>query len=182
MNHIVTPGQAAEAGVVQALCKLEVPKHVPLYGSISYADLSSKITVSETRLKHLVRSAAVCLNFLAETADGNVEHSDTSRIWQLDPQMAAGMEVMLDHLPSSSFKLVESCVKDPTDEKQEISGFSLARQQPLFAYLESHPKEGRKFAQHMRAQAAQFGDSAIQESYDWNRLREKTIVDVSVLP
>jgi hypothetical protein len=150
-----------------------------LYGSISYADLSKKVGVSEDRLKHLVRIAAVCSNFLAETADAEVKHSDNSLIWQLDPLAATGMEVMLDHLPSSSFKLGEVCIQDPLDEKQEVCGFSLARQQPLFSYLETHPAEGRSFAAHMRAQAAQYGDSAIQECYDWDALKGKTIVDVS---
>ncbi|ETI28470.1 hypothetical protein G647_00919 [Cladophialophora carrionii CBS 160.54] len=169
--------KTAEAGVIQALCQLQVPRYVPLYGSISYADLSKKVGVSEDRLKHLIRIAAVCSNFLAETEDGQVKHSDNSLIWQLDPLAATGMEVMLDHLPSSSFKLGDVCTQDPMDEKQEVCGFSLARQQPLYLYLETHPAEGRSFAAHMRAQAAQYGDSAIQECYDWGGLKGKTIVD-----
>ena len=173
--------QSAEAGVIQALCQLQVPKYVPLYGAISYADLAKRAGISEDRLKHLVRIAAVCSNFLAETEDGQVRHSENSLIWQLDPLIATGMEVMLDHLPTSAFKLGEVCAKDPTDEKQEVCGFSLARDQPLYSYLETHPIEGRNFAAHMRAQAVQYGDSSIQACYDWSALKGKTLVDVSCL-
>ncbi|EHY54589.1 hypothetical protein HRR83_004288 [Exophiala dermatitidis] len=169
--------KSAEAGVVQALCQLQIPRHVPLDGSISYEELSAKVGVSTDRLKHLVRVAAVCSNFLAETASGEVKHSNNSIIWQLDPLMANGMEVMLDHLPSSSFKLGDVCIEDPTDEKETVCGFSLARGQPLYEYLENHPDQGRRFAAHMRAQAAQSGDAAIQGCYDWHSLKGKTLVD-----
>lgn len=127
----------------------------------------------------MVRIAAVCSNFLAETEDGQVRHSENSLIWQLDPLVATGMEVMFDHLPQSSFKLADVCAQDPTDEKQEVCGFSLARDQPLYSYLETHPVEGRNFAAHMRAQAVQYGDSSVQACYDWSALKGKTLVDVS---
>ncbi|EXJ86617.1 hypothetical protein A1O3_03570 [Capronia epimyces CBS 606.96] len=169
--------KSAEAGVIQALCKLQVPRHVPLEGSISYTDLSARVGVSADRLKHLVRIAAVCSNYLAETETGEVQHSNNSVIWQLDPLMANGMEVMLDHLPSSSFKLGEVCTQDPTDEKETVCGFSLARNQPLYEYLETNPDQGRRFAAHMRAQAAQQGDAAIQGCYDWRSLKGKSLVD-----
>lgn len=152
---------------------------MPLEGSISYADLSTKVGVSEDRLKHLIRNAAVCSNYLRETEDGDVAHSPNSSIWQLDPMMANGMEVMLNHLPSASFKLGEVCTRDPNDEQENIDGFSLARGAPLFQYLETNPDQGRRFAAHMRAQAAQSGDEAIQECYDWDSLKGKTLVDVS---
>jgi hypothetical protein len=167
--------------VIQALCRLRIPSLVPLYGTISYCELSNKASISEDRLKHLVRIAIVCSNFLSETSDGQVTHSENSRIWQLDPLTASGMEVMLDHLPASAFKLGEVCVQDPTDEKQDTCGFSLSHNQPLYAYLEAHPEEGRNFAAHMRAQAAQHGDSAIQDGYDWSALNGKTLVDVRIL-
>lgn len=94
--------------------------------------------------------------------------------------MANGMEVMLNHLPSSSFHLGEVCTRDPNDEQERVDGFSLARGAPLFEYLESNPDQGRRFAAHMRAQAAQSGDEAIQECYDWDSMKGKTLVDVSV--
>ena len=97
-----------------------------MYGAIPYTELSKRVRVSEDRLKHLVRIAAVCSNFLGETDDGQVTHSENSLIWQLDPLAASGMEVMLDHLPLSSFKLGEVCIQDPMDEEQEVCGFSLA--------------------------------------------------------
>ena len=167
--------------MIQALCQLKVPQSVPLEGAISYADLSAKVGVSQDRLKHLIRTAAVCSNYLGETEAGQVTHSENSAIWQLDPLMANGMEVMLDHLPASSFKLGDVCTQDPGDEKEKICGFSLVRDQPLYEYLEKHPDQGRRFASHMRAQAAQHGDSAIRECYDWHSLKGKTIVDVSSL-
>ncbi|KEF58055.1 uncharacterized protein A1O9_05978 [Exophiala aquamarina CBS 119918] len=169
--------RSAEAGVVQALCQLEVPRSIPLEGSISYADLSAKVGVSQDRLKHLIRNAAVCSNYLRETANGEVAHSPNSSIWQLDPMMANGMEVMLNHLPSSSFHLGEVCTRDPNDEQERVDGFSLARGAPLFEYLESNPDQGRRFAAHMRAQAAQSGDEAIQECYDWDSMKGKTLID-----
>jgi 6-hydroxytryprostatin B O-methyltransferase len=165
--------------VVQALCQLEVPQSVPLEGSISYADLSAKVGVAQDRLQHLIRNAAVCSNYLRETENGEVAHSPNSAIWQLDPMMANGMEVMLNHLPSSSFQLGEVCTRDPTDEQERVDGFSLARGAPLFEYLETNPDQGRRFAAHMRAQAAQSGDEAIQECYDWDSIKGKTLVDVS---
>jgi hypothetical protein len=140
-SQLLILAQAAEVGGIQALCKFQAPRYVPLYGSISYTEVSTKIAVSEDRLKHLIRIAAVCSDFLAETKHGEVEHSENSRIWQLDPLMSTGMEVMLDHLPSSSFKLGEVCVNDPVDEKREVCGFSLARQQPLYSYPEAYPKK-----------------------------------------
>lgn len=156
-----------------------MPQSVPLDGSISYTDLSAKVGLSEDRLKHLVRNAAVCSNYLAETETGEVTHSPNSSIWQLDPSMANGMEIMLNHLPSSSFKLGEVCVQDPFDEEEKVDGFSLARGAPLFQYLESNPAEGRRFAAHMRAQAARSGDEAIQGCYDWHSMKGKCLVDVS---
>jgi hypothetical protein len=146
--------------------------------SISYSDLSTKVNVSEDRLKHLVRNAAVCSHYLAENDKGEVKHTSNSAIWQLDPMMANGMEVMLNHLPESSFRLGDVCKRDPSDENEQISGFSLARDRPLFEYLEKNPDQGQKFAAHMRAQAAKSGDSAIQECYDWHTMSNKTIVDV----
>ncbi|KIV88992.1 hypothetical protein PV10_08613 [Exophiala mesophila] len=169
--------KSAEAGVVQALCQLGVPKAVPLDGSISYHELSAKVNVSEDRLRHFIRIAALCCNYLAETETGQVTHSPNSSIWQLDPMMANGMEVMLSHLPISSFRLGDVCTTDPTDEAEKVDGFTLARGEPLFQYLESHPDQGQKFAAHMRAQAAQSGDEAIQQGYDWHSMKDKLLVD-----
>jgi hypothetical protein len=117
-----------------------------LTGSVTYQELSEKTGVSEDRLKHLVRIAAVCSNFLTETENDEVTHSDISRIWQVDPTTATGMQAMLDRLPEASYKLGEVCTQDPSDDKSEVCGFSLARDQPLYACLESHPVEGRGFA------------------------------------
>lgn len=147
-------------------------------GSISYHDLSAKVNVSEDRLRHLIRIAALCSNYLAETETGQVTHSPNSSIWQLDPMMANGMEVMLNHLPMSSFRLGDVCTIDPTDDADKVDGFTLARGEPLFQYLESHPDQGQKFAAHMRAQAAQSGDEAIQQGYDWHSMKGKLLVDV----
>lgn len=169
--------QSAETGVIQALCQLKVPHNVPQDGSVSYCELAKKINLDEDRLKHLVRNAIVCSGFLAETEHGELKHSPTSSIWYLDPLMAGGMEVMLDHLPESSFNLGQVCVKDSTDTNEQLCGFSNARGEPLYQYLEHHPAEGKKFGGYMRAQASAHGDQAIKDGYEWNTLKGKTIVD-----
>ncbi|KAI9878504.1 MAG: hypothetical protein M1823_006948, partial [Watsoniomyces obsoletus] len=155
--------RSAETGVIQALCQLKVPHNVPQEGSISYADLAKKTNLDEDRLKHLVRNAIVCSGYLAETDKGEVAHSRTSSIWYLDPMMAGGMEVMLDHLPESSFNLGQVCVKDTTDTDEALCGFSNARGKPLYQYLEHNPAEGKKFGGYMRAQASAHGDQAIKD-------------------
>jgi hypothetical protein len=116
--------QGTEVGVVQALCKLQVPRCVLLIGFVTYQELSEKASVCEDRLKHLVRIAAVCSEFLAETANDEVTHSDISHVWQPDPTMATGMQVKLDHLPEASYKLGEVCAQDPSDERSDICGFN----------------------------------------------------------
>jgi 6-hydroxytryprostatin B O-methyltransferase len=128
-------------------------------------------------LKHLVRNAIVCSGFLSETSDGQVAHSRASSIWYLDPLMAGGMEVMLDHLPESSFNLGSVNVKDTTDTNEALCGFSNARGKPLYQYLEHNPAEGKKFGGYMRAQASAHGDQAIKDGYDWTSLKGKTLVD-----
>jgi 6-hydroxytryprostatin B O-methyltransferase len=169
--------KSAETGVIQALCQLKVPHNIPQGGSVSYADLAKKINLDEDRLKHLARNAIVCSGFLAETENGELTHSRNSAIWHLDPLMAGGMEVMLDHLPESSFNLGKVCIKDGTDTNEGLCGFSNARSAPLYQYLETNPAEGKKFGGYMRAQASAHGDGAIKAGYDWTQLKGKTLVD-----
>ena len=128
-------------------------------------------------MKHLVRNAIVCSDYLTETENGEVAHSRASSIWYLDPMMAGGMEVMLDHLPESSFNLGPVNKKDITDTDEALCGFSNARGKPLYQYLEHNPAEGKKFGGYMRAQASAFGDQAIKDGYDWTKLAGKTLVD-----
>lgn len=173
------PVQSAEAGVVQALCQLDIPRAVPLDGSISYQDLSAQTGLAVDRLQHLVRNAIICSNFLAETPSGEVAHNEISATWHVNKPMAAGFEVMSDNLPAASFKLGDSCSQDPADANSETCGFQVARDQPLYQYLETNPAERAKFAGHMRAQSSSHGDEAVRNAYDWNSLAGKTLVDVS---
>ena len=165
--------------MIQALCALQVPQNVPLYGSISYDDLASTLDLNKERLTHLIRNAITCSDYLAESHDGKVKHSAMSAIWHLDPTMANGMEVMMDNLPLSSFHIAQCVQKDPHGTDDSVCPFSVARDKPLFQWFEDNPEQGRKFASHMRAQSSKGGDEAVRNGYDWSKLAGKTLVDVS---
>ncbi|KAL1836086.1 hypothetical protein VTK73DRAFT_5207 [Phialemonium thermophilum] len=87
------------------LYRHQVPKHVPVAGDISYADLAAASGLDEVLLRRMVRVAMMNRIFV-ETDDGRVRHSAASRILHAEPDAMDACGFLLEEMFVRTIPLV----------------------------------------------------------------------------
>ena len=162
--------------------RLNILKHVPISGLISYEELASEAQVPLTQLKSIVRMASTS-GFLAERQAGMVSHGTTSCLLAKDQSFMDWAMWLTDYSVPTALKTVEATEKWGETQAKDQTAFSLAmnKQMPFFDYLREEPGMAKMFSSYMRNVASTEGVSFahLVNGFDWKKLEPgSTIVDV----
>ncbi len=165
-------------GTMQVLCHFNVPQNVPLQGSISLSELSTRTGLRENLLLRFVRMAAANYYF-TEPRPGLVAHTAWSKTIAVDEKMRACIWFRHAEMMPTVAKLVEAVEKFPDSDEPQETAFHIAFGDTFFDYKEKHPDHMVKFGLFVDAYASGIeADTAesIAHAYPWQETPAGSIV------
>ncbi|KEY63840.1 hypothetical protein S7711_09903 [Stachybotrys chartarum IBT 7711] len=157
---------------LEFLCHFRILDLIPVRpGSASYADVAEKANVPASRLRAVARMV-MTTGFLAETAEGNVSHSEISAAFVENTHM----RVQLQHMVEQTVSLMAAFTKATElwgDSKvPNQTAYNLARgtDLPFFEHLKSRPDLSSEFDAYMKSQAVAISTSKadhLLRGFDW---------------
>jgi len=175
--------QSVDLANFQFIYHYNIPKHVPLVGSISYSELAALTGFDEIFLKRMVRVAMINRIFL-ETPDGRVAHSGASRILHEEPGAMDTAGFLLEEIFPAAPKLVDALKKYPASGEPNETAFNLAfnTSRSFYKELEATPERSRRFGAAMRwmSRGGRFSNDHIVRGYEWAQVDHANglVVDV----
>ena len=169
---------------LQWLCRFNIPSLVPRLGNMSYDDLATKANVPLDQLKSIVRMA-MCGNFFQEPEPNMIAHNRVSAHFAKNPSLADWTLFMAEATTPMALKMYEATAKwgKTNDKTQTAFNLALDTHKPFFKYLSESEELTRRFAAYMKNVTASGGTSVdhLVNGFDWNKLGEAKVVDVSFL-
>ncbi len=149
---------------------------------ITYEELSKRVNVDLINLKRLCRHA-MTNHIFHEPSKNHIAHSRVSRILAEDDQMAAWVGLLNEDIWLPMAHALDALRKWPGSQEPNHTGMQIAYQteEPFFSIMASSPERLRRHGKAMAAHGTGegFGVQPLIEGYDWGRLGEGTVVDVS---
>jgi hypothetical protein len=143
--------QPAWTATLHALYKFELAKHVPLSGSISYADLADLSGLSESQARRYVRSAITFRVFVEPTV-GRVQHNAASAILATST-LHDWLGMATEELAPAALKVAESMQRFPGCDQPAESAYAIANgsngDKDLFTIVGNQPERMARFARAM---------------------------------
>lgn len=169
---------------LKAVSHWDIAKQVPLDGNISYVDLSIKCGLELTALRRLLRHAMTNSIFSEPTRD-HIAHNSMSRILLEDPKTAAWIDLQTETILLGGANQCEALDLWPGSESKRETGVSIGFHNPgqtsLYEEIKKKPEKIQKFglAMELFSSGEGYEVSSLVEGYDWAKLGEGTVVDVS---
>ena len=161
----------------------QLAKHVPLEGSISFADIAKVSGLPEDLVERFLRHAMVS-HIFTEDPPGQVLHTASSRLLATNPDANDSIGTMLREAWPTAWKTHEAITKYRGSEEQGDTAFGLVNEPgvPMPEYLAKYPERARRFRgalQHFSA-FEMWNLKHLVHGYDWAALDfpESTFVDV----
>lgn len=143
--------QPAWTATLHVLYKFELAKHVPLAGSISYADLAGRCGLPESQTRRYVRSA-ISFRIFCESSPDMVQHNAASAVLATST-LHDWLGIATEELAPAALKIVESLKTYPAADKPAESAFALANgstgDRDLFSIIEAQPERMARFSNAM---------------------------------
>ncbi|KAF1980465.1 putative O-methyltransferase [Bimuria novae-zelandiae CBS 107.79] len=158
--------------------RFNIAPHVPLNGTISFADLAQKCGLLEHDLRRIIRYTAIHHRVFAEPEEGLVSHTAASRLLAENEMIGDLMGLTFAECWPAHARAPDAITQ--RSEEPNISGYSLANDTTLnmFEYLGQHPDRARRFAGAMSS-TSQASLDALATYFDWAGLPPgATVVDV----
>ena len=129
----------------------QLAKHVPLDGSISFAELAKASGLSEALVERFLRHAMVS-HIFTEDPPGQILHTASSHLLATNPDANDSVGMHLRELWPAAWKTHEAIIKYPGSEEPGKTAYGLANEPgvPVFEYLAKHPERERCFGGAMR--------------------------------
>lgn len=189
-----------DASVTNILNQFNFWNAVPIDGSATYAEITARVKLPESIVRRVLKYA-ISIRIFASANDqpDSVCHTSISALPARNRLYQNWLRHLLEEAGPGSLHVAESLWKfssgkqEPSQETAE-SGFSLAnidkldKPQTFWDYVnreaEGKPKGWRsaRFAECMQVAASASvikTDDLLKSAYDWNKLGEATVVDVS---
>lgn len=169
---------------LKAVSHWNIATLVPLEGEISYTDLSTKCGLESTALRRLLRHAMTNGMFHEPTTD-HIAHNSMSRNLVEDPKTAAWVDLQTETILLGGTYQCEALDRWPNSESKRETGVSIGFHNPgqtsLFEEVKKTPEKIQKFglAMELFSSGEGYEVGSLVEGYDWAKLGEGTIVDVS---
>jgi hypothetical protein len=169
---------------LKAVSHWDIAKHVPLDEAISYTELSSKSGLESAALRRLMRHA-ITNGIFCEPTKENIAHNSMSRILIEDKRTAAWVDLMTERLMLGAAHQCEALDKWPGSGAHRETGVSIGFHNPgqtsLYEEVKKKPETIVNFglAMELFSSGEGYEFHSLVEGYDWGRLGEGTVVDVS---
>ncbi|KAK6072727.1 Sterigmatocystin 8-O-methyltransferase [Seiridium cupressi] len=141
----------AWTATLHVLYKFELAKHVPLSGSISYADLAVRCGLPEPQVRRYVRSA-ISFRVFCEKTVGRVQHNAASAIIATST-LHDWLGMATEELAPAALKVSESMQRFPGVDQPAESAFAIANgsqgDKDLFDIVVDQPERMARFANAM---------------------------------
>ncbi|RJE20228.1 o-methyltransferase [Aspergillus sclerotialis] len=175
--------QGFELGTISTVIRLHVLEYIPIGGTASFEELSSKTGIEKQLLTRLIRYS-ISAGFLSEQPPGHVRHNSVSSACLRDPNTHDHNLWNINCATPASLKLFESLQLDPTGTDGAKTGFSIAMAGPgkplgtIWDYHANHPDVARQFQNYMASMPSMYvyDSRHLTQGFDWTQV--KTIVDM----
>lgn len=170
---------------LNTISHFDLARLVPLDGEISYAELASKSGMGLVALRQLVRHA-ITNKIFREPSKDVVAHTPASRLLVEDKKSSALISYLTDTLKLSAAHECDALQRWPGSQSPAETGLSIAVGNPgqtsLYDILKNDVRQKERFSDAMEVWTGGtgFGVEPLVEGYDWGKLAEGTLVDVSV--
>jgi hypothetical protein len=162
---------------LHVISHFNVAQAVPVAGSISFAELSDQVGLSELDVARFVRRTAINRIFV-EAQPGYVAHTATSALLATDPQMQALVAHMSEEAFPASARIVDALEiskrnNDKTggsEANESPSPFALAFGSSFFARKAAQPETLQRFGLAMSSWSSGDGAHQMVTCYDWGAL------------
>ncbi|KAK4553125.1 hypothetical protein LTR86_009852 [Recurvomyces mirabilis] len=172
---------AIDNAVQQCVYHFGVLKAVPLEGGASYEQISQKVSLSLPQVKAIVRQSAMN-RILCEQGADHVVHTASSALLLRNRAMMDWYGHCVDEMFPAGAKLAEALQKFQGSTAAQDSAFGLAfdTKDPIYTFLEQHPKRQARFFGAMEGVGKDPGHSLqhVVTGYPWAELEGATVVDV----
>lgn len=175
--------QQQQFACIEWICHFKVLAEIPLPpGSISYADVATKLQVSESTLRSVARMAMTA-NFLRETKDRRLAHNSLSAVFVEDASLATWLSYMLNRSVPCMRGFAQATEKWPDSTKGNETAYNVAMNTDLsfFDHLKANPDLSVEFGKYMKSQSTVHAGASVDhllKGLDWAALGEAKVVDV----
>lgn len=176
--------QQQQFACIEWIHRFHLLKEIPLPpGSISYPDAAAKLRVSVSTLRAVTRMAMTA-NILAETKDGRLAHNKLSAAFVEDENLAAWLSYLINgSIPCMrAFPEATQRWNDSTKRNETSYNIAMGTDLSFFEHLAADSHRSAEFGKYMKSQStvhAGVNAGHLVIGYDWAKLGEAKIVDVS---
>jgi hypothetical protein len=164
---------------LKAVSHWDIAQLVPLY-----VNLSKKSGLELTALRRLLRHAMTNGMFTEKTKN-HVAHNSMSRILVEDPKTAAWVDLQTETIFLGGAHQCEALDRWPGSKSKRETGAPIGFHNPgqtsLYEEIKKKPDKIQKFglAMELFSSGEGYEPDSLVEGYDWSKLGEGTVVDVS---
>lgn len=157
---------------LQVLYQYSLPAHIPLKGSISYADLASACGLDESRLTRIIRFL-ILSHIFTEPFPGHVSHSSVSRLLATESQSMDFLGHITEDMFPADFYQARALRLAPHGTSPLDCGASLAfsnGQKSFFDILSADPERMKRFGGAMgfaNASGSHTDVTTLLTGFDW---------------
>ncbi|KAB9006552.1 hypothetical protein FH972_026905 [Carpinus fangiana] len=174
------------AAVLRFVYRFNVPKHVPLEGSISFHDLAQTTGADVNILRRFVRYAYT-IRLFRESSPDKVSHSNASHLLATQPNAWDALgHTTEDMFPGLPF--IAECQEKwpgsvrPTETPLHLAfPHEISKDQTYFDWFAAHPQRAIRFGGTMNFLSLGGGfinDSQTTNNFDWTSLGAAQVVDI----
>lgn len=156
---------------LQAIYVYNLPSHVPLTGTTTYAEIAKAASLSELECRRFLVHAMENGIFAEES--GQVKHTALSRMLATDPESLQTVGLVISEFAPASTKVFEARKRFPGSEEPDQTGYNIVNDTPLpiYSFLEQHPDRMSRFGTGMKffSRGGTF-DLKVLEKYPWKSI------------
>ncbi|KAH8676553.1 putative O-methyltransferase [Tricladium varicosporioides] len=136
---------------LHAISRFNIASTFPVGGTARYSDIASKCNLSESDTRRILRFAMTD-HIFTEPSPGVVKHTAASKALAQVPLMNQWLGMVSEEMWPAGVGFVDALEKWPGSEEGNETGFNIAFNTLLPAYLEieKHPYRAQRFADAMR--------------------------------
>ncbi|KAG0650142.1 Chlorophenol O-methyltransferase [Hyphodiscus hymeniophilus] len=170
---------------LHAIYHFKIAKSFPLHETASYAEIASRVGLSEMNVRRFLRHAMTNRIFV-EVSPGVVAHTAGSKVLAEDAAMDDWIGFCVEDLWPAASKTVDAIELNPAASEVTQTGFTLANNttdiEPMFVTFGKNPKRAKRMGGAMTSLTGGEGYevSYLLDHYDWSAIDASsgTMVDI----
>ncbi|CAD6589380.1 MAG: hypothetical protein ASARMPRED_004019 [Alectoria sarmentosa] len=168
---------------LRVIYEFKLSQAVPIEGSTTYQDISSRSGLPEPLVRRFMRHA-MGNHIFAEASPDSVRHTAASRMMVTDPGFFDAVGLEASELAPTAGRVIEALKRYGDSGEPNESAFSLANETAvsMYQFLGQHPERARRFGSGMRffTKGESWDLKHLVSGFDWASVDRPgaTVVDV----